>query len=304
MEEAVRQKVLCRFFLLSEEQSDAGLNIEGKTGAIIIITGRIKQDGRAIGKRLQRPGSIELLELVVVTGDTVNAKSAEQSPGDGAMTQLVAELFTFADGQIDGPRCVLDEMELSRHLCKRIAAAVDAVDEGIQNMVLIQRSLPALPGKFVEISGNRIRVVQLFEMAGRPVQSICILSQHLGRIILFQPEAVDKALFRGAFAFTVAAPGGLQQRVQPGGFPISKGKIHVHTGLNQGGGHHPAGQAGCQPLADLLQLPAAVSGTQQGGQAVTAFVGERGKEFLRCLAAVDYAEDLRLRSQLLAQDVC
>ena len=126
---------------------------------------------------------------------------------------------------------------------------------------------------------------------------------HGGNALAGQPEKEHGTFRWGSAAFAVAAPRRLQNGIQPGFLPVHDGKIHIHPGLDQGGGYHPAGLPGCQPGADLLQQLFAVGGAEQRGQAIAPLTGQRLKKFLRGFAPVDNAEHLRHTGQRGAQSL-
>ena len=65
--------MLCRFSLFLEVKADACLYIHGKAGLFTVAAG-VGEDSGTIGPQFQRPGGIKLVELVLITGDTVNAQ--------------------------------------------------------------------------------------------------------------------------------------------------------------------------------------------------------------------------------------
>ena len=285
----------------SEKQANAGLRVQRKAGFGAVLV-QVRQDGAAFWQQFQRPGSVQLFKLRGIAGHAVGAQTAVQTAADHAAAQLGTECFPFADGQIDRAGGRFDQLEFRGHLRKRELTAGNAVAERIQNAFFVQCLGTPCKVKLLKISADGIRGVELriviFMAAGGILQGVHMLVQHLRHRAAFQPEAVHLALCRAAAAFAVAAPGGLQQRVQPALFPVGGGEVYVHTGLDQGGGHHPAGQAVRQPLPDFFQLAAAVCGAQQGGQAETAFFGQGSIQFLRRLAAVHHAQHLRQGGQL------
>ena len=51
-------------------KADARLHIHGKAGLFTVAAG-VGEDGGTIGPQFQRPGGVELVELVLITGDAV-----------------------------------------------------------------------------------------------------------------------------------------------------------------------------------------------------------------------------------------
>ena len=151
-------------------------------------------------------------------------------------------------------------MELLCHLRKRENAARDPLAQGIQNAACVQCGLPPRKIQLLKISPDRLRTVQRYGAACCVLHGMHILVQHLRYAAAFQLKTIYHALCRAAASLPVAAPGGLQKRVQPALFPVCGGEIHIHTGFDQRGGNHPAGQPFPQPLPDLCQLAAAVCG--------------------------------------------
>ena len=90
----------CNHLFLLEVKADARLHIHGKAGLFTVAAG-VGEDGRAIGPQFQRPGGVELVELVFVAGDTVNAQFPQQRPGNMSAEQLITEGRTLDDEQID-----------------------------------------------------------------------------------------------------------------------------------------------------------------------------------------------------------
>ena len=151
-------------------------------------------------------------------------------------------------------------MELLCHLRKRENAARDPLAQGIQNAACVQCGLAPRKIQLLKISPDRLRTVQRCGAACCVLHGMHILVQHLRYAAAFQLKTIYHALCRAAVSLPVAAPGGLQKRVQPALFPVCGGEIHIHTGFDQRGGNHPAGQPFPQPLPDLCQLSAAVCG--------------------------------------------
>ena len=127
-----------------------------------------------------------------------------------------------------------------------------------------------------------------------------ILPEQLGRRGL-PGEDGDDALRGVPLSVAVAAPGGLQDRVQTGHLPVDRREIHVHARLDQGGGDHPAGQAVHQALAHGLQNLLPMDGAHQRGQVEAALARQQRMDILGGLAAVDDAQHLLLRAQFLGQ---
>ena len=114
-------------------------------------------------------------------------------------------------------------------------------------------------------------------------------------------EAVDHALLKGMFVFPVAAAPRLDQRVQPRHGAIDGGKVHVHPGLHQTGGDHPADRAVLELPPDLRQHRPPVGGAHHGGQVKTALPRQPLKQLLGLFPVVDDAQDLLFRVQPLGQ---
>ena len=116
-------------------------------------------------------------------------------------------------------------------------------------------------------------------------------------------EDGDGALPGGAFALTIAPPGGLEDGVQPRLLPVNRREVHIHPRFDQGGGHHPAGKPVPQPLPDLLQLGLPVGGVHQGGQMEASVSLQPVEHLLGALPGVDHAKRLPVSVQPLCQRV-
>ena len=86
----------CNHLFLLEVKADVGLHIHGKAGLFAVAAG-VGEDGGTIGPQFQRPGGVELVELVLIAGDTVNAQLPQQRPGDMTAAQLLTEGRALAD---------------------------------------------------------------------------------------------------------------------------------------------------------------------------------------------------------------
>ena len=127
-----------------------------------------------------------------------------------------------------------------------------------------------------------------------------VLLEQLGYRILSCVDG-DDAPGGIPLAVAVAAPRGLQNRIQTGHLPVDRREIHVHARLNQRGGDHPAGQAVLQALANDLQNRLAMGRAHQRGQVKAALPRQQRMDFLGRLSAVDDAQHLMLGAQLVRQ---
>ena len=91
---------------------------------------------------------------------------------------------------------------------------------------------------------------------------------------------VNHTLLQGSPTFPVAPSGGLEDGIQSGLLPVDGGEVHIHAGLDQGSGHHPAGKPLVQAAADLFQLGPAVSGIHEGGEMETPLALQPQKDLL------------------------
>ena len=210
-----------------------------------------------------------------------------------------AEVGTFLNGKIDRVSVVINEVELSGNLCKGKLTSLDTMLKSVQNVLFVKRCTGAIEGFKIAVNGIRCVEQVVGPLGG--IHGVDILRKHGERCQTFQLERSNDAFFRVASALPVAAPGGLEQGIQPGGFTVSKRKIDIDACFDQRGGDDPAGKPRLEPLADFVQLSAAVSGTEKGGQAVAAFGGELCKQILGGLAPVDHTEHLFGRRKLCAE---
>ena len=101
-----------------------------------------------------------------------------------------------------------------------------------------------------------------------------------GRCVPLASEYGDDTVFQRPFPLPVAPSSGLEDGIQPGLLPVDGGEVHIHAGLNQGGGHHPAGKLLVQATADLFQLSPAVGGIHEGGEMKTSLALQPQKDLL------------------------
>lgn len=84
--------------LFLEVKADARLHIHGKAGLFTVAAG-VGEDGGTIGPQFQCPGGVELVELVLIAGDAVNAQLPQQRPGDMTAAQLLTEAAPSPTGR-------------------------------------------------------------------------------------------------------------------------------------------------------------------------------------------------------------
>lgn len=84
--------------LFLEVKADARLHIHGKAGLFAVAAG-VGEDGGTIGPQFQRPGGVELVELVLIAGDAVNAQLPQQRPGNMTAAQLFTEAAPSPTGR-------------------------------------------------------------------------------------------------------------------------------------------------------------------------------------------------------------
>ena len=140
-------------------------------------------------------------------------------------------------------------------------------------------------------------------MAGHHLPTGANSSGKEGRDLFFSIKNPDDALRRGALSLPVAAPGGLENRVQACCLAEHYREIHIHAGLDQRGGYHTAGKSFPEAAADLPELLFAVIWVHEGGQmkairTVQAFIYR-----LRGLSGVDDAQDVAVGHELRGQIV-
>ena len=239
--------------------------------------------------------------MLLIDADRVLPQLPEEGPADLALAELFDLILTAFQRDINCLGRAVDQMELLGHRLEREETPLKTTFKGIQNLFFVQVSFPLKlpePGK---IGFNRLGGSGVAEPVENEPGSRRFLLNGYRNPLPFQPENPDEALCRRIFPFPVAAPGGLQDRIQPRLFPPGGGEIDVDPCLNQRGGHHPAGQFFLQPVADLLQLPLAVGGAEQRRQAVAPLPFQQLINPLGGGPPVDDAEHLRGGGQLVCQ---
>ena len=121
------------------------------------------------------------------------------------------------------------------------------------------------------------------------------------RYRIFPLKIGDNTGFRRALSLPVAAPRGLGYGIQPGDFPPDRREIHIHTGLNQRGGHHPAGKPFPEPLSDLRQDLFPMGRIHQGRKMESSHLRKKGIEGPGRLSGIYNAQGLILPGQFLCQ---
>ena len=288
-------------FSISEDDRPAFFDLHRKAG-LAAVQVWISEDGGIIGeirRTFQCTGGVQRTKLLFIAFYAVNAQAAELSTADVSAAKRCAEVGTFLNGKIDRVSVVINEVELSGNLCKGKLTSLDTMLKSVQNVLFVKRCTGAIEGFKIAVNGIRCVEQVVGPLGG--IHGVDILRKHGERCQTFQLERSNDAFFRVASALPVAAPGGLEQGIQPGGFTVSKRKIHIDACFDQRSGDDPAGKPRLEPLADLVQLSAAVSGTEEGGQAVAAFGGKLCKQILGGLAPVDHTEHLFGRRKLCAE---
>ena len=234
--------------------------------------------------------------MVFVDRYAVLAELAEQRPAPLSGPKPSDQLRARAQWDVDRPGGAVDHVEALRHGLEGEQLRANLG----QNTIYVLRFRPLQLQQRMEVGLDRL-----------PGGDVVILLQHHAaradggleqrRRGGLPPEKGDDALRDGALALPVAPAGGLEDGVQARLFPEHGGKVHIHPGLNQGGGDHPAGEPLPEPAADLLQLGAPVGGIHEGREVKVPLAGEPRKDLLGALAAVDNAEHLLVLLELSGQ---
>ena len=130
-----------------------------------------------------------------------------------------------------------------------------------------------------KIGVNSLRRSNIFIM-GHSIPASSNGSGKEGRCAALALEHGDDTAFQRPLSFPVAPSGGLEDGIQSGLLPVDGGEVHIHAGLDQGSGHHPAGKPLVQAAADLFQLGPAVSGIHEGGEMETPIALQPQKDLL------------------------
>ena len=106
-------------------------------------------------------------------------------------------------------------------------------------------------------------------------------------------EDVDVA--KGELPFSVAASGGLGNRVEASHGTVDEGKIYIDTGFDELGGDEADGEVLLEALADCGEHLETVFRVHEGGEMVVLYGAVRVgfKKGLSMLTSVDDAEGLR-----------
>ena len=294
---AARGATSCRPFRgVSNQKSAAGSHIQRKADVPVVQGGIGQTIGSAV-QELRRTGVQKRLQVAGINLDGILAQFAVKRPAGPPGLQLGDEGLALLQGEIEGDGGGVDQVKLLRHGGKREGTALITAAEGVQDPLLIQGGVALQGAVKGKIGFDGLRAGRIGKVRQHIAGGIHIGPDHGRGALAFQTENGDQAFGGRAEPFPVAAARRLQNGIETGFFPPGGRKIHVHACFDQRGGDHPAGFAVQQAGADLVQEALAVGRAEQGGQAITPLRFQHGIELLRCGAAIDHTQGLRLGIQ-------
>ena len=242
--------------------------------------------------------------MVRVNVDGELSQLPEQSAADLPAAQPIDKGGAGVDGQVD---CDSGAVDQPKHFCyrsKRENTPLQPFAKGRQDVLSVQRGVPLQRAVKRKVMLDRRRGGGVFKLRKRLPCRVDVLADHAGGPLPGQTEYRDGAFLGRALSLAVAAPGGLQDGIQPGFLAPGSGEIHIYAGFDQRGRDHPAGQARFEPGADLFQQPLAVGRAEQRRQAIAPLGRQGGKQLLDGGAAVDHAQGLRGIAELRCYFFC
>ena len=176
--------------------------------------------------------------MLVIHRNSAAAQCAVKRLGALPCLQPLHQRRALADGHIDRARIFVDEVKPLCHGAKRQAAAADARFKGFDNAILVKR-FPTQCAQFAEIALHGFLCGGISPVFQRMACCPHRRAEQKRRQLRPLKNRYD-ALLCWPLSLAVAAPRRLQNGIQSRQLTVDRGKVHIHTRLDEGCRHHTA----------------------------------------------------------------